>query len=113
MSSIDYREDNELPPTPVYGFKKVQTGNITWRATVGNILNENLDKIEQVISGGGAGTRNYNELENKPKINNVEIVGNMDSESLGIFSSRHFEHETLTITIDGVDEKHEIVTWVE
>lgn len=34
--------------------------------------------------GGGTGTSNYLDLENKPKINNVELIGNKTLEDLGI-----------------------------
>lgn len=35
-------------------------------------------------SGGGSGTSNYNDLENKPKINGVELNGNKTTQELGI-----------------------------
>lgn len=35
-------------------------------------------------SSGGAGTDNYNDLRNKPRINGVPLVGNKTSEELGI-----------------------------
>lgn len=35
-------------------------------------------------SGGGGGTSNYNDLTNKPKINNVELTGNKTAQELGI-----------------------------
>ena len=35
-------------------------------------------------SSGGGGTANYNELENKPSINNVSLQGNKTLSSLGI-----------------------------
>lgn len=41
-------------------------------------------------SGGGSGTSNYNDLENKPKINNVTLEGNKTSSELGITSDKHF-----------------------
>lgn len=34
--------------------------------------------------GGGSGTTNYNNLQNKPSINNVELVGNITTDELGI-----------------------------
>lgn len=34
--------------------------------------------------GGGTGTSNYLDLENKPKINNVELIGNKTLEDLGM-----------------------------
>lgn len=35
-------------------------------------------------SGGGSGTSNYNDLEGKPKINNVTLEGNKTTQELGI-----------------------------
>lgn len=40
-------------------------------------------KIKNGGSGTG-GTTNYNELTNKPQINNVELAGNKTLEDLGI-----------------------------
>ena len=34
--------------------------------------------------GGGEGSNNYNDLQNKPSINGVTLVGNKSSENLGI-----------------------------
>lgn len=34
--------------------------------------------------GGGGGTSDYDELENKPSINNVELIGNKTLQQLGI-----------------------------
>ena len=34
--------------------------------------------------GGGGGTKDYNELINKPSINGVEVVGDMTSQDLGL-----------------------------
>lgn len=36
------------------------------------------------IQGGGSGTTNYNDLSNKPKINNIELTGNKTLDNLGI-----------------------------
>ena len=55
-------------------------------------LNDGLGKLEEALSkleeyepsGGGSGTSNYSELENKPSINNVELIGNKTLEELGI-----------------------------
>lgn len=41
-------------------------------------------------SGGGSGTSNYNLLTNKPKINGVELIGDMKSEDLGISATLYF-----------------------
>ena len=36
---------------------------------------------------GGGGTTNYNDLENKPKINNTELTGNKTSGDLGLVAT--------------------------
>lgn len=43
-------------------------------------------------SGGGSVTSNYNDLENKPKINNVTLEGNKTSSELGITGDKHFTY---------------------
>lgn len=47
-------------------------------------------------SGGGSGTINYNDLENKPKINNVTLEGNKTSSELGITGDKHFVFTKIT-----------------
>ena len=47
-------------------------------------------------SGGGSGTSNYNDLENKPKINNVTLEGNKTSSELGITGDKHFVFTKIT-----------------
>ena len=37
-----------------------------------------------IDTGGGSGTSNYNDLSNKPKINNVTLTGNKTNQQLGI-----------------------------
>ena len=44
---------------------------------------EGIFKKDKSGSGGG-GTTNYNDLSNKPKINNIELSGNKTSEDLGL-----------------------------
>lgn len=51
--------------------------------------NVTIDQIGNTLiinstGGGGGGTSNYTELSNKPKINNVELVGNKTTSDLGI-----------------------------
>ena len=41
-------------------------------------------------SGGGSGTSNYNDLENKPKINGVILEGNKTSSELGLTGDKNF-----------------------
>lgn len=47
-------------------------------------------------SGGGSVTSNYNDLENKPKINNVTLEGNKTSSELGITGDKHFVFTKIT-----------------
>lgn len=52
------------------------------------IAGENIIIENNIISstGGGSGTGNYNDLENKPSINNIELTGNKTLSDLGIIS---------------------------
>ena len=60
---------------------------------MGRIVIPGFRKIE--ISGGGeGGTTNYNDLENKPSINNVPLVGNLNTVDLKLTDS--------TLTEEGV-----------
>ncbi len=47
--------------------------------------------------GGSGGTSNYNDLSNKPSIDNVELVGNKTAEALGLTSLDTFTEEVSTI----------------
>ena len=48
-------------------------------------------------SGGGTGTSNYNDLENKPSINNVPLIGNKTLSQLGINLNDYYtKDETYT-----------------
>lgn len=51
------------------------------------IKNEIDNPIVKVSLPQGGGTTNYNYLQNKPKINNVELVDNKSLEDLGIQNS--------------------------
>lgn len=75
-------DEDYIPPTPTYGFDKIQFHNIGWVSTVGRIVNADLDKIEAAI--GGSISSDYETLTNKPKINSIELIGNKSLEDLGI-----------------------------
>lgn len=50
-----------------------------------DVYEQLLKKIDGiVISGGGTGTTDYNDLDNKPSINGIELNGNKTSEELGL-----------------------------
>lgn len=48
------------------------------------LTEEDKEEIASMVPGGGSGTSNYNDLENKPKINGTELKGNVSLEDLGI-----------------------------
>lgn len=63
-----------------------------------NLNEEIASMLNGSVSGqiefkGGGGTSNYNELVNKPKINNVELTGNKTTEDLGLFDG---DYDNLT-----------------
>lgn len=62
-------------------------GNIR---TVKRVVSGNADMQRVTLNGnigmGGGGTTDYNALENKPSINNVELIGNLSLEDLDIAS---------------------------
>lgn len=58
---------------------EIEAGN---NITIDNT--ENGIRINSTGGGGSGGTSNYNELTNKPKINNVELSGNKSLNDLGI-----------------------------
>lgn len=64
-------------------------------------------------SGGGGGTGNYNLLENKPKINNVELVGNKSLDDIGVSSA--IQTEVARIVADApedFDTLKEMSDWI-
>ena len=56
------------------------------------IVQQNPDVIESILqrlgvleeNGGGGGTSDYSDLENKPQVNGIELVGNKTAEELGL-----------------------------
>ena len=59
---------------------------------MGRVVIPGFRKIE--VSGGGEGTSNYNDLTNKPFINNVPLVGNLNTVDLKLTDA--------TLTEEGV-----------
>lgn len=54
---------------------------VTWREFVKNYVDECVADIEV---SGGSGTTDYEELNNKPSINDVELAGNKTGKELGL-----------------------------
>ena len=57
------------------------------------------DAISQISTGGSGGTNNYDDLQNKPKINNVELTGNKTADDLGLQPNGEY------LTSDDLPEK--------
>lgn len=51
------------------------------------------------------GTTDYNELENKPSINGVELAGNVTIENLGIWQPKNFSTEEQNTGLKWIDGK--------
>lgn len=70
-------------------------------------------KIETSGSGGESGTGNYNDLTNKPSINNVSLVGNLNTVDLKLTDSTLTEEgvpaeaKTVGAKLDEVTSKYE------
>lgn len=63
---------------------------------MGKVVIPGFRKIE--TSGGGEVTGNYNDLANKPSINNVPLVGNLTTADLKLTDSTDTSSITLTVT---------------
>lgn len=48
-------------------------------------------------SGGGSGVSDYNQLTNKPKINGIELAGNVNSSSLGL---PQYDGDTISLNVE-------------
>lgn len=48
------------------------------------IENDDIEEIVTIEEGATGGTDNYNYLNNKPQINNIELKGNKTSRQLGL-----------------------------
>lgn len=57
-----------------------------------NVDSDGEQKIKDIAGSGG--TSNYNELLNKPKINEIELMGNISSDELGIIASMDYEYSS-------------------
>ena len=56
-----------------------------------------LLELKEVIEEGGGGEKNYENLNNKPKINDVTLVGNKSSAELGLSISGEYSNENLIL----------------
>lgn len=71
------------------------------------IAGKNITIIGNVISstgGGGGGSSDYNDLENKPKVNGVELVGDVNLKDLSVYSIDEVDTE-LDKKVEKVNDK--------
>ena len=66
-------------------------GHLSSNSNLSGVIS-NDNNLSGVISSGG-GTTDYNDLENKPQINNVTLNGNKTTSDLGLFSGSYNELE--------------------
>ena len=75
----------------------------------------NITIVNDVISatGGGSGTSNYQDLTNKPKINNVELNANKTSLDLGLQSALSSSNKLSSDYVDDTNKTNRFVTTQE
>lgn len=56
--------------------------------------------LKAIASGGSGGSSDYSDLENKPKINGVELAGDKSLEDLGITAGNGIKIENGVISLD-------------
>lgn len=64
---------------------------------------DNIVNAINDLEGGGSGTSNYNDLNNKPSINGVTLIGNKTTEDLGIEGVTDYDELDNKPTINGVE----------
>lgn len=64
--------------------------NISSQATFNATITTNQKSIVGNMGVVNATSNNYNDLNNKPTINGVTLLGNLTSESLGIITDKNF-----------------------
>lgn len=91
MSNKKYKYNNTLNHTSVPSrFDLYKEGNVL-------TIDKDGFVVQKEPQGGSGGTSNYNDLSNKPSIDNVELVGNKTAEALGLTSLDTFTEEVTTI----------------
>lgn len=67
--------------------------------TIESVISNNGSVTAEVSTGAGAGgTSDYEKLQNKPQINNIELVKNKTLDELGIQEKGDYPNEVLTNT---------------
>lgn len=81
------------------------------KLTPGNNITIENDVIS--ATGGGSGTSNYQDLTNKPKINNVELNANKTSLDLGLQSALSSSNKLSSDYVDDTNKTNKFVTTQE
>lgn len=66
----------------IYGY--IFPNDFQLKLTAGSNITISDDNVISATGGGGGGTGDYNDLSNKPKINNVILTGNKTTSQLGL-----------------------------
>ena len=76
--------------------------------SIGSLTGElsSISAVEGTLNAGSVsfGTTNYDELDNKPSINGVELVGNKTSDDLGIATKEYVDSvitNSITTALEG------------
>ena len=60
-------------------------------------LQGQIDRLKKMAGGGGGGTKDYDKLNNRPKVNNITLSGNKKSSDLKIaYNMTEAEYESAT-----------------
>lgn len=74
------------------------TAGVPYTDPAGSDIEEALLELKEAIEQGGGGTTDYTDLENKPKINNVELSGNKAWSDLGLANPMHIAGRVDTVS---------------
>lgn len=66
-------------------------------------LQGQIDRLKKMVGGGGGGTKDYDKLNNRPKINNITLSGNKKSSDLKIaYNMTEAEYEAATKNAESI-----------
>lgn len=106
---INVDSADELPETDDFSGKILYQGSTARDLSTGDLyaLTSSGEWIKQSVSSGGQGTDNYNDLSNKPSINNVTLQGNKSLSDLGTYSKAEIDGMTEIETIELIHDETE------
>lgn len=106
---INVDSADELPETDDFSGKILYQGSTARDLSTGDLyaLTSEGEWIKQSVSSGGQGTDNYNDLSNKPSINNVTLQGNKSLSDIGTYSKAEIDGMTEIETIELIHDETE------